>query len=291
MNSTSGNVSADYFNGLFEPRPSKVLFMSLSFILMLVSTVMCYSVVWYERYGIDAKQTILNKLFSLLCWTGIEFIILVNLPSWVRCLYGPMPASICWLQLMSRNWLMTKILLLRTGMVLARYACIFWIKNPSAFCDEFWKQFINIWVYIVSIVPHLVHYCLHVDLPVGYFICTGEKPLKYPKSITKYNASYYVFVYASLAVHLILSIKIYFYKNNVESSSSTFSPRKLLLKVFEKHTMSDFTTITCGLISAVAFGFLIVIFVRTEPQDFNRYPGTNSIKHLCKSLPNTTNKF
>ena len=66
MNSTSG----DYFGGLFEHRLSKVLIMSLSIILNIVSVTLCYSVVWYEKYGLDAsKQCSIDYFLS---YAGLE---------------------------------------------------------------------------------------------------------------------------------------------------------------------------------------------------------------------------
>ena len=137
MNSTTGNVTGDYFSGLFESRTSKALTMTLSFIMMIASITLCYSVVWYERYGLDAKQTILNRLFALICWTGIELIIFMTLPEWLRFISGPWPKFPCWFHLIVKNGIIAKIILLYTGLIVTRYACIFWIKNPAAFHDEF----------------------------------------------------------------------------------------------------------------------------------------------------------
>ena len=120
MNSTSG----DYFGGLFEHRLRKVLIMSLSIILNIVSVTLCYSVVWYEKYGLDAKQTMLNRLFSLICWTGIEQLMFVTFPEWLRFMSGPVPKFPCWFHLIIKNGLMAKLILLYTGLIITRYASI-----------------------------------------------------------------------------------------------------------------------------------------------------------------------
>jgi len=61
MNSSSlESNSSDYFSGLFENRPSKIAFMTVSLLTMLVCVVLCYSIIWYERFGLDAKRTINN---------------------------------------------------------------------------------------------------------------------------------------------------------------------------------------------------------------------------------------
>ena len=47
------NWSSKIFEGLFEPRTSKVIFLLLSFILTLTSMVLSYGIIWYERFGTD----------------------------------------------------------------------------------------------------------------------------------------------------------------------------------------------------------------------------------------------
>jgi hypothetical protein len=37
-----------------------------------------YFITWYERCGSDHKRTLLNKLVSALCWTCLEWYLLVQ---------------------------------------------------------------------------------------------------------------------------------------------------------------------------------------------------------------------
>jgi hypothetical protein len=46
--------------------------------------------------------------------------------------------------LVIKGGLLNKTLFLLNGLVISRYACIFWLKNPAAFHDDFWVRFINI---------------------------------------------------------------------------------------------------------------------------------------------------
>ena len=51
-----------YFSGLFENRPAKFVSITLSVVFICVSSVLAYSIIWYERYGTDNKRTLMNKL-------------------------------------------------------------------------------------------------------------------------------------------------------------------------------------------------------------------------------------
>ena len=49
----SNQIKEPLYCSLFENRPSKVFAVSTGFILTIVDIVMCYTVIWYERFGTD----------------------------------------------------------------------------------------------------------------------------------------------------------------------------------------------------------------------------------------------
>ena len=135
MNVTGHILATNFFSGLFENRSSKILFMVISIVLILAGLALSYSIIWYERYGLDVQRTIVNQLFSQMCWTGIEFICLITVPEWFRFLYGPFPHLPCWLHVIIKNAVVAKLLFLQTGLIVIRYAWIFWLKNEINLMD------------------------------------------------------------------------------------------------------------------------------------------------------------
>jgi hypothetical protein len=274
MNSTLQDNETDFFQELFEAKTSKTIFMTTSILLMLTGSVLAYSIIWYERFGSDSKRTILNQLSSLQCWTEVEFILFVTLLEWVRYITGPMPVFPCWFHMVIKNGLIAKLLFLQTGLIISRYACIFWLKNPSAFNDEFWCHFINCWVNIFSFWPHFVFVFLPGREPMSYYVCVGRDPAEDDKLPTKLNITHYIVGYSSLAIHILMSLRIFWYKNKLKRSVGIagLDQKKLFLKTFEKNSLSNFTTLTCSLILTIAFGFLFLKYTQTEPQNFNKFP-------------------
>jgi hypothetical protein len=57
-----------------------------------------------------------------------------------------------------------------------RYAYIFWLKNPTAFEDDFWSTFIVIWIHAVSILTQVAWHCLVTYQPLEFYVCTGQDP-------------------------------------------------------------------------------------------------------------------
>lgn len=270
MNSTTELSEGTFFNGLFESRPSKVMYMTISIYLMILSSVLCYSVIWYERFGQDAKRTIINQLFALHCCTAIEFVLMVTLPEWIRFISGPGPKLLCWIHLIIKNWFVTKILLIQTGMIVSRYACIFWLKNPSAFNDEFWCCFITIWVNLSSFIPHFVLAYLPGRQHIGYHICTGENPAEDYQLQPKFNYIHHIIGFIGLAVHIPMSIKIYFYKHKRRNAVTAQST--VVQKSTDHNSLSSFGTITLGMICTAILGYLFSLYSKLSPEDFNVYP-------------------
>jgi hypothetical protein len=65
MNFWNSSVPAtDFYEGLMSNHWPKIVCMALSCAAMLAAVALCYAVIWFERFGSDAKRTIVNKIFS-----------------------------------------------------------------------------------------------------------------------------------------------------------------------------------------------------------------------------------
>lgn len=58
-------TEVQYYSELYENRPAKFVSISISLLLIIVSSLLAYTIIWYERYGTDNKRTLMNKLVSL----------------------------------------------------------------------------------------------------------------------------------------------------------------------------------------------------------------------------------
>ena len=247
MNVTGHILATNFFSGLFENRSSKILFMAISIVLILAGLALSYSIIWYERFGVDAKRTLINRIYSLQCWTAIVFLLLVTLPEWIRFIAGPGSKNLCWIHLTLRNCAVTNLILFQTGIIISRYAYIFWLKNPGGFHDDFWCRFIHVWVNFCSFLPHFVFSFLPGRQHIGYHICTGGNPALDNLQPPKFNYFLFSVWLMSLLVHITMSIRIFLYK--YKSQHRTIAPenscvKKTFLKAFEKNSLPSFSTIS-----------------------------------------------
>jgi len=196
----------------------------------------------------------------------------MTLPEWCRFLSGPLPEHLCWFHTVVKNGVMAKVLYLQTSLIVVRYALIFWLKNPFAFKDDFWRCFINRWCNLFSIWPHFAFTFFPGRHPIGYYICTGHDPAEDSDKPIKFNYIHFVVGYSSLALHIIMSIRIFFYKNKVIPVERTTAPSHRDATSSEKNSLSGFTTLTGGLALTVALGIIFIKYSSMEPKNYNRFP-------------------
>jgi hypothetical protein len=62
MSIASDNSTCLVFDGLFENRPSKFLFVAFSCVAVAILALLFYTVNWFGRFGNDNKQTLVTAL-------------------------------------------------------------------------------------------------------------------------------------------------------------------------------------------------------------------------------------
>ena len=70
--------NTDYFSFMMEPSASKYFCVLFSVMGILLGPLALYSIIWFERFGSDKKRTLLNMLFSMICWTCIGFCLCIQ---------------------------------------------------------------------------------------------------------------------------------------------------------------------------------------------------------------------
>ena len=176
-NSSMGfNNSSVNFNNLILDTNNFVKYGSsvLTLVMVLLQIPLLYSIIWYEKYGTNDNQTIVNQFFSAICWNLIAWNLSVQLVTIFRYTTGPINSHLCFLQYLSRRTITTITLLLFDAISLMRYLFIFHLKNIATFKDDFWYQFACLWIVGFSVVLQFVNMSLPGQKPLGYKICTGQ---------------------------------------------------------------------------------------------------------------------
>jgi hypothetical protein len=169
--------SYDFFSALTEDKFTKCVCLSFAIAADLAIPLLFYTIIWYEKYGTDNKRTIINKFFSMICWSAIENCVLVQASEILLYIIGPLHANYCFFVRIFRSANFYQFLLYADLAMLSRYVYIFWLKNPASFKDDFWACFFNMWVKICTMISLTVYHTLLTHQPSNYYICAGINPI------------------------------------------------------------------------------------------------------------------
>jgi hypothetical protein len=78
----------NFFYAISENNFTKFFALSFTVVSAPVVVLLLYAIIWFEKYGVDKKRTILNQLVSSICWTMIAANTFVQVPRVIQNLTG-----------------------------------------------------------------------------------------------------------------------------------------------------------------------------------------------------------
>ena len=231
-------------------RTSKTVAVVASILLTSIDILLLYGAIWFEHFGSDSKRTLVNRLFTSLCWTGIATI-LVAFTDVFRYTLGPFPPLLCKIQLFLKKIVKDEIGMFCNAITLCRYVFIFWLRNPTAVHEDFWNYFANLWITIACTINAVVYEFQPNRQALYYYSCCGLDPNHFEKLPEKTDGTLLI---PSAVFQIVLNARIIAWKNSnkMKFLTSFFSPQcssstELLLNM-EKETIMNCYAICCTLI-------------------------------------------
>ena len=268
------NVSddKDIFRGLFADHPSKISSIFFSFFTSPINIFLAYGVIWYEKNGSGNGRTLVNKMISSLCFSGILYFLFGQYGDMARYLFGPIPSNICLGQVVMKNAISSQIILYISTCSVIKYIFIFWIKNPAGVDDGFWSKFLTLWISGFSFVFNFVIFFLPGRQPLFFYICANIDP-KIDQSLPKKLSG--ILEMLSLLLHIIIKIRILVYKTKIDPEiSNCFLAFKkaTATQTLDKHSIANFST---NFFSISIFSVLVIVISKVNslsPSEINEYP-------------------
>jgi hypothetical protein len=185
----------------------------------------------------------------------------------VRYVGGPLPPSLCVLQIHVRNSIMTQQMLIADAIVISRAFFIFYLKNPAAFNDDFWCRFLNCFVFGFSVLLEVASFQMPGRNTLYVYICSGKNPLQDQGIPIKNQTFRTILILFTILCHAIVILRIHIYKGKILADAGgqvQVQDKKLNLADL---IANAFLTILVSLI------FLLIIQINSIPvKDFNCYP-------------------
>ncbi len=269
ISNSTANFQVDYFEGLYENRPSKIAAVAFSIIAAIIILPLVYFIIWFEKYGSDQKRTFLNKMVSSLCWTCIEWFAIIQSIDTIRYFSGPLPESICLFQLHFRFAIFCQLMIIFDVIAVGRYVFIFHLKNPAAFHDDFWSRFINIWILISCACTQIYMAKLPGCSTVYYYLCTGRNPVL-DQHIARQEHTYVSILFIVTAIlHIFIGLKIHLYKKSAISQTTK--------TVASKYQKSQENLANLAINAFLVLSLLLIVLLsgklnRMGAKDYNCHP-------------------
>ena len=70
-------------------------------------------------------------------------------------------------------------MLLFDAIIIVKYIFIFHLKNPTALQEDFWKIFVNCWIFIFNFVVQIPYHMIPGKEQTSVSLCIGSIPLQY----------------------------------------------------------------------------------------------------------------
>ncbi len=214
------------------------------------------------------KANLDYRCVSSVCWTGIQFYVIVLPIDITRYVFGPLPKWVCLFQLMLKNVINMQTVLFCDAVSVARYLFIFYIKNPRALQDEFWHTLINIWVVSCGILSQFVFVYLPGQQPLNFFLCSGQNPLSAGKDHSvKKNYVFSITLILSTILQLSAAAKLATHRLKLDPKTT-----QAYIDNFRKENSFDILMISSFLAIAIIYGYLVFSIQTMEPVLINVYP-------------------
>jgi len=272
--SEESHNSHDFFSGLIENCPSKICSVMFSIFGSLLTSLIIYAIIWYEKNGSDLNRTMNNRLF-VSCWFLLMFWYIVPQQiDTIRYITGPLPKPVCHFSVFMKFFVTMNTIVLVDISFIIRYLTIFWLNNPAGLNNEFWALFFNVWATLISFLTMFVlNFLPGKDFP-DLWIWTGTDSNSDFQSQYKNKLGYNMFKYSSCFLSVIISLRIKYYKWKIAKENVQYHPRSKIFWLFSTDTNSVFDIIDANIyiIIIMATIFLNAPRNQIDLKQLNYYP-------------------
>jgi len=262
-----------------QNRPSKIIIITVSFILTFVDALLLYGVIWYQKFGPDYGRTVIDEIFTSFCWACMVALP-IGIADAMRYVIGPFPRFLCHLILFFKGTIRMEIILFYDMMAIFRYILIFHRKNPTSLDEKFWNRFTCHAITLVILIFNIVQEMMPTQKDATFYICCGADPEEDSKLPPKREG---LILFLSLILQFFINARIVTLKHQdklkkvlklfqLSSCKSIKIEESNFNLSFDKDTIVNTSAICWGFIFSFAFYKLNVLVKSFSFEELNQYP-------------------
>ena len=256
----------------YENYPSKFFAIIFSIMGGLIVNPILYLIIQFERD--KHYRTLINQLLSVLIYATIFMTVVLHSLKLYHYTVGYMHWFFCFVDVFLKPISAMLNFLLLDAMCLIRYIFIFHLKNPNGMQDDFWKNFLVMWVLSFACLTNFTYYFLPGSNPNFYYICLGTIPKNHNFRTVKENEPIIVLLLFTILLHIFTALRyqVYKYKEKSFVTEQMTEQQKLYCLHVNQSSIVNFATNVAGVIYLTMTSYVPNKLNVTNPIEFNAYP-------------------
>ena len=264
------NISENHFEAVQDNQNfAKLYYIVLSFLVIIFASPLYYGIIWYERFGHDNRQTLVNQLFSFFCMVILVYILVVIPGDICTAFITKIPSCYCDIQNLFKNVSVVVLLLIVDTILVVKFVLIFYLKNPSIAHDDFWNLFVKIWIIAFVFISQFVQFFFTERKSLYYYICIKDFPASDSKLHLKIRWLTIALVVFSIILCSVIYIKVKLFMKKGETTTAQNSTKMISL---EKNMPKSKTAALIVILSMLLMLLFLFGMRKMEPGNMNDFP-------------------
>jgi hypothetical protein len=252
-----------YFCEFYQPKTSMYLIHAATLLVSLTNILLSFGIIWFESRLSDHRNTLLNKLKTLFCWSTIISTPIIEFLNVLNYYFGPLSSYACYFLLIFRNILKSNLLVYLNCNAISKYIFIFWMKNPMSIDENFWSTLIVVASIVFSCTMNIVATLLPQKQSIFFYACSDTDPLQdwQLKKVMLFQFE----VVITVVIQLTVYFKIKLFKLKATASTSATNEESNFNYKF-------FISVVASLSWFAIYAYLQVEVNSLSLQEFNTFP-------------------
>ena len=250
--------------------------MSFAYLSFFITSTVFTLTIHCERN--QTNRTLINQLVASTLWRGLQWNIFVQLVTTTSYFFSPTFSDVfCWSLFLVGAVTVMHAILLYDAIIIVKYIFIVCMKNPTALQDDFWRLFINLWIFVFCLISQIVFILMPGRPPMDISICVGKIPIEQMNVRVKRNLPILFVGSLSILLNFSFYVRMVIFKHFNASRHALYEQFYLKwANVVSKGGLFYFTShIAATLI--IFFGLVSTpqVFNTMNPAQLDKYPNYN----------------
>ena len=226
----------------------------------------------------QSNRTLINQLVASTLWRGVQWNIFVQPVMTSSYFFIPTFSNLfCWSLFLIGSVTVMHAILLYDSIIIVKYIFIVWLKTPTVLQDDFWRLFINLWIFGFCVISEIVFILMPGRPPMDVSICFGKIPIEYMNVAVKRNLPILIVGSLSIILNFGLYVRMVIFEHFTAGTNNLYE--QFYLKWANVVTKQGLFYFTSHIAATLILFFSLVstpqVLYTMDPALLDKYPNHN----------------